>query len=247
VWLATTRIVHHSTASRLRRLRIWIHPTATHASTQTARISIPKVRRVTCGTSPNDATPSTTKRPIRVSAARPGREGSCRIFARLMDTATKRSPVSAADAPTCATKKFSQPATASSIVKSYRRWPPPPARDPARLVRREERKDARDVLRPAMRSSAVCARMACRTASGNASTCAFAITPGATAFTGDSVPRRDTGRHVDSSGVARLRGRQDRACPKSSSQVRAGSLARSIRSQARGVGSWSSAGGPVLP
>src|SRR5580698_7147017 len=58
-----------------------------------------------------------------VSAARPGSCGNASTLLRLIDTATNRRPVSAAAAPTSATKKLSQPAVAWGFISPQRNTP----------------------------------------------------------------------------------------------------------------------------
>jgi hypothetical protein len=70
------------------------------------------------GTSPMLARTKAATRMTRPSAARPGNWEMERIRARLIDMATTRSPVSAAAAPTSATKKFAQSALGGFMPSS---------------------------------------------------------------------------------------------------------------------------------
>src|SRR5580704_15124812 len=92
----------------------------THAIAPIAPTSTPSATVDWPGTRHALATSSTVINASNASAARDGSCGYCKIFARLIDTATNNRPSSAADAPASATKKLSHPAVAY-IQRSYTR------------------------------------------------------------------------------------------------------------------------------
>src|SRR5580704_7357442 len=82
------------------------------------RSSAPSAAAPWFGTKPKVALVRTDKSTMSASAARPGKCGNARMRVRLIDTATKRSPASAADAPASATKKFSHPAGTLELTRA---------------------------------------------------------------------------------------------------------------------------------